>query len=110
MITDITTAVTDALYRGLFGLTVAQVNDALGLLQGTDEETRRDHMGVLALKALASAESAMTDSFKRLPRLQRLSLEQVKVFANGIGRIAAWDYTQRGIVGVALLTLDEAQS
>jgi len=109
MITDITVAVTDALYQGLFGLTIAQANDALGLLQGTDEETRRDHMGVLALKALASAESAMADSFKRLPRGIRLSLEQVQTFANGIGRIAAWDYTQRGVMGVDLLTLDEVK-
>lgn len=109
MITDITTAVTDALYQGLFGLSIAQVNDTLGLLQGTDEETRRDHMGKLALKALKAVEGAMADSFKRMPKHVSMSLVQVTAFARGMGQVTAECYADHGVRGVDLLTWDEVK-
>ena len=110
MITDITTAVTDALYQGLFGMTIAQANDALGLLQGTGEELRRDHMGLLALEALKATEDAMADSFKRMPKRVSMSLKQVTDFARGMGEISARHYADHGIRGVDLLTRHEVKS
>lgn len=107
---DITEAVTNAVYVGLFGMTIAQANEALGLLQGTDEETRRDHMGVLALEALAAVEGAMTDSFKRMPSRVSMSLIQLTTFAQGMGEISANHYADHGIRGADLLTRDEVKS
>lgn len=107
MIADITTQVTDAIYVGLFGFNIQTANDHLGLLQGTDEETRRDHMGRLALEALIDTENAMTASFRQLPRFSAMSMATLLNFAERMAAVTAEAYAERGVKGRDLLMLDE---
>ncbi len=55
-------------YEGLFGFGTQRANDILHLWSDVDEETRRGHMGILALEALSRAEMALSKVLSELPR------------------------------------------
>lgn len=101
-----------AIYRGLFGVTIANANKLLKLQPTATEEKRRDYMGTLALQALAQIEGTLTAELNanhtylmgELP-LERI-METARSIAAGIGQY----YADHGVSGAALLTSNGVQS
>lgn len=105
-------AVDNALYTGLFSMTISAVNDALGLPPTATEDQRRDEMGIVALSALRHTENAMAISLNNMPAdlHESFTLDVAVKFAHDMGKVTADTFRERGLSGVALLTAAEAQS
>lgn len=102
-------ACTENMYRGLFGFGVKRANEILGLPQGTDEETRRDHLGILALEAFGLLEHQFGKTLNELhTKRMTFSQEQCLDWSLRMSKVAAEHYRTLVPSGERLLTANYA--
>lgn len=103
-------ACTDNMYKGLFGFGVARANEILGLPQDTDEETRRDHLGILALEAFGLLEHQFGVVLNQLhSQGKKLSEAQCLHWSLNMAAVAGEHYKTLVSSGERLLTANYAE-
>lgn len=106
---ELLVAITDNMYKGLFGFGIERANELLGLPQSTDEETRRDHLGRLALEAFSLLEGQFASTINDLSQKHMKFTEaQYLDWSLNMAKVAAEYYRQLVPSGERLLIANYA--